>query len=161
MTAVRLNCFWEGEKRMTEDDKDERIAELEAEVERLRPPKPEVPLCNVCGLTCGLPESGDEDGAYGLIRAAVSGGFSSTAGNGHGALDDGETYIFSLCEFCLDWLFEQFKIPVYVDNYMTGDIPEPWRPAARRVAEDAWRRQKESTLADIACRASARSKIIP
>lgn len=43
---------------------------------------------------------------YGLIEATVSGGYKSDS------LSDGTTYTFSLCENCLDELFNQFKVPV-------------------------------------------------
>lgn len=95
-------------------------------------------LCNRCGLSCVIgPNESPAIGPAGLIDATVVGGYESTPGNGYGALDDGDSYHFSLCEFCLDDLFSTFKIPVVViDKY--GEL-EPWRSASRRVAEDTWR----------------------
>jgi len=138
--------------------------------------------CNLCGLSCtlGCGEHRDENG--GLIDATVIGGYESTPGNGHGALDDLIRHRFSLCEFCLDWLFYQFVIPVAVDDPMNDhvlkpgetveegltrmgvvrvggpyDVP-PWRPAAQRVREDDWRGQKEAFFAEAARRDAAREK---
>ena len=103
-------------------------------------------ICNLCGLPCD-PNNGC--GEMGLLDASVCGGYHSTAGNGFGALDDLTEYRFSLCEFCLDWLFGKFQIPVEVRNYMCEDVkeqPEPWRPAIQRVEEDEWRRAKDDFM---------------
>lgn len=115
----------------------------------------EAPLCNLCALSCVL---GDEPcrAPHGLVDVSVSGGYESTPGNGHGALDDCQRYTFSLCEFCLDWLFSQFKIQAATDNYMTGEHEKPWRPAAQRVAEDEWRRMKPEFRAEYERRLVAR-----
>ena len=83
----------------------------------------------------------------GLVDAEVSGGYSSTPGNGSGALDDRTSYRFSLCEFCLDWLFSQFKIPPAVKD-MDGDPIGPWKPAAQRVMEDVWRIKRQEFFID-------------
>jgi hypothetical protein len=72
-------------------------------------------------------------------------------------------HTFSLCEWCLDWLFTRFKLPVAVDDPMNDSLlkegetieqgmervgmvqltrrqeSSAWRPAERRVAEDEWR----------------------
>ena len=139
-------------------------------------------LCNLCGLTCVLDGGVDHRELGGLIKAAVCGGYESTPGNGHGTLDDMERYKFSLCEFCVDWLFGQFKIPVDVDSYMddfllldgesvdegmkrTGGIvkslpdpmPPPWEPAAVRVARDDWRQMKSEFTAEANRRTLARA----
>jgi hypothetical protein len=101
-------------------------------------------ICNLCGLSCILSSGYPEP--YGLINANVHGGYSSTAGNGSGALDDCTSYSFSLCEFCLDWLFSQFKLPVKVSDHLSKideETPEIWRPAAKRVVEEDWRRFKD------------------
>lgn len=123
--------------------------------------------CNLCGLSC-VQHLSDELAVYGgLINARVCGGYSSTPGNGVGALDDTVAYKFSLCEFCLDWLFSQFKIPVAMFDYMGSDenfkpadlpLDEPWRSAAQRVAEDDWRGYKEEFTAEAARRAKARER---
>lgn len=105
------------------------------------------PICNLCGLSCVFEKDcygPGLDAIGGLINAKVDGGYESTPGNGHGALDDGTSYHFSLCEFCLDWLFSQFEIPVKVDCYMGPEDIAAWRPAAQRVAEDDWRRMKDA-----------------
>lgn len=106
--------------------------------------KAEGPMCNLCGLTCVLGHEGHPShGPHGLINQAVSGGYESTPGNGYGALDDTTRYRFSLCEFCLDWLFSQFQIPVSVEDYMApGEKIEPWAPAQERVVRDDWRKMK-------------------
>lgn len=92
-------------------------------------------FCNKCGDDCRLPkgpttgtpvkwnpktgnldtltqeEGRDRDAleghtnAYGLIEATVSGGYDSNA------LEDMESYTFSLCEPCLKVLFDTFKHP--------------------------------------------------
>lgn len=139
-------------------------------------------LCNLCGLSCILGSEGSPArGEHGLIDVAAVGGYESTPGNGYGALDDLTRYRFSLCEFCLDWLFAQFVIPVAVDSPMNDyllmpdetleegmtrmgmvqllrqDDPEPWRPAAQRVQEDEWRSYKEEFFAEAKRREEARN----
>lgn len=90
-------------------------------------------LCNLCGQSCSIEPEQMGGGLCGLINAKVSGGYHSTPGNGSGALDDGVEYKFSLCEFCLDWLFSSFVIPVEVnDGY---DPPQVWNPAMNRMLE--------------------------
>ena len=77
------------------------------------------PLCNLCGLSCVIgPSESPASGPHGLIEATVTGGYESTPGNGCGALDDMVRHSFSLCEFCLDWLFSKFNVPVAVDDPM-------------------------------------------
>jgi len=122
-------------------------------------------LCNLCGLPCtaGKPGRtcgpGEEDRRAGLIDAVAVGGFESTPGNGDGALDDTVAHRFSLCEWCLDWLFAKFKIPVAVASDMPGDDwqPEPWRPATERMESDEWRRMKDVFQEEYERRALARS----
>lgn len=92
-------------------------------------------LCNHCGLSCVL-DNGMEN--YGLVNAVVGGGYFSTAGNGNGTLDDNTNYKFSLCEYCLDHLFQQFSIPPKV-FHMYGE-EESFRPARMRIQEDEWRK---------------------
>ena len=98
---------------------------------------------------------------HGMIDAHVSGGYESTPGNGHGALDDCTTYTFSLCEFCCDWLFQQFKIKPTITDYCHGGEKkkDEWRPASVRVRDDEWRRQKEEFYNEEVRRNFARSKI--
>lgn len=128
-------------------------------------------LCNLCGLSCTLYETTDEgyatSGVYdhcGLINAEVEGGYFSTPGtsppDGHGGtLDDGSVYKFSICEFCLDWLFSQFKIPVtiqYFNPNVDQEIFETWKPAIQRVTEDNWREFKEEFFKEFQERNEAR-----
>lgn len=119
-----------------------------------------VPVCNRCGLSCALGPRGD---AGGILRRTVTGGFESTPGNGSGALDDLQGYTFSLCEFCCDWLFQTFVIPVEENEVsITGerlismDGEYRWRPAAQRVEEDEWRRMKDEFRAEHSRREKAR-----
>lgn len=56
-------------------------------------------ICNKCGNSCF-----GEMNYNGLIEAEVSGGYDSTH------LLDGESYQFSICESCLDEIFNSFKI---------------------------------------------------
>jgi hypothetical protein len=108
-------------------------------------------LCNLCGLSCAAPNLSfsKEQEDLGLIECVVSGGYDSTPGNGEGALDDTIAYEFSLCEFCLDWLFVQFKIPVAVSDYPICESPGfskskfDWIPAKDRVVNDHWRKMKK------------------
>lgn len=107
-------------------------------------------VCNVCGHLCDLNE---DDGCSGLRDVTVEGGYDSTAGNGDGALDDLTSYNFSLCEFCLDWLFTQFVVPVKVNGQSEEEV---FRPAGARVVEDEWRRMKSHFFTASALRASGR-----
>lgn len=118
-------------------------------------------FCNLCGLSCTVGKgSGGEDRHGGLVKARVSGGYESTPGNGDGALDDCTSYGFDLCEWCCDWLFGQFKLPVRLGRYMGGDADgePPFRPAAQRVAEEDWRSQKDRFAAEYERRSAARGK---
>lgn len=125
------------------------------------PTKPKIADCNLCGLPCGTVDTGDggHDVHMGLIRQRVIGGYHSTPGNGDGALDDLDRYEFSLCEFCLDWLFQRMKIsPVVCEVFVDGSAGAPvtYRPAEQRVREDDWRRQKERFFAEFEKRNAAR-----
>lgn len=121
-------------------------------------------LCNMCGLSCFLGKEGEPCARNaGLINARVDGGYNSTPGNGNGALDDMTSYRFSMCEFCLDWLFSRFVLPVAVGEYdaFDGTIlneEETWRPAHRRVNEDDWRKMKEEFRAEYSRRAFSRKQ---
>lgn len=115
-------------------------------------------ICNLCGETCTLGKDAQfPDFEAGLIGAKVSGGYESTPGNGHGTLDDLALYEFNLCEFCLDWLFGKFKVPVSVSEY-SSERRIMWRPAAQRVAEDEWRSFKDEFYANKAKRDAARGQ---
>lgn len=130
----------------------ERSARMEKRRER-----PSEVLCNLCGLSCKL--DGDCTGFGGLVRVTILGGYDSTPGNGSGALDDMTSYVFSLCEFCCDWLFQRFVLPVETYDYGSGEDDGPWRPAAQRVAEDEWRSMKGTFAAEWARRNVARTKL--
>ena len=86
----------------------------------------------------------------GLIDCEVVGGYNSTPGNGNGALDDMTGYRFSLCEFCLDHMFSQFRTPPKLIGYICSEEGvelegEVFRPAEQRVREDGeWRPMRES-----------------
>ncbi len=118
-------------------------------------------LCNLCGLSLVLePNSGFSE-IHGLVNCKVSGGYDSTPGNGSGALDDTHQYKFSLCEFCLDWLFIQFKIPVEISDYMgTGSNSQKleWVSAENRVSNDDWRGMKKEFFEEFKKRNRARMK---
>ena len=110
-------------------------------------------LCNLCGETCSL-EGGWEDEPGGLIDQVVIGGYCSTPGNGGGALDDSTSYRFSMCEFCLDWLFTEFKIPPSVHD----NGPEVFLSASKRVSNDDWRKTKDKFYAEAVRRSDLRVK---
>ncbi len=99
--------------------------------------------CNWCGCSVlssqGHNHIGDE--------FIVVGGYDSTPGNGEGALDDMDRYSFILCEFCLDHLFQMFRVPPNVEPEWGGS-PIQFRPAHVRVKEDAWRHQKVRFLVE-------------
>lgn len=109
-------------------------------------------ICNVCGMTCAI-----KGFNHGLCDETVHGGYESTPGNGHGALDDLSAYKFSLCEFCLDWLFSRFVVPVTVSSSI-NDEQEEWRPASQRVSEDGWRKMKDEFFVEHNKRATARKQ---
>lgn len=130
----------------------ERCGECRQPVER------PVPICNLCGLSCLLRKEEGSGMAEvgGLLNAEVWGGYESTPGNGSGALDDTTQYRFSLCEFCLDWLFEQFQVPVSTSDGCLETVA--WRPAAERIDRDEWRKMKEPFFAEQRKRAEARAR---
>lgn len=113
---------------------------------------PPITSCNLCGHPCGVPG----DRRMGLVEQTVTGGYHSTPGNGDGALDDLTSYKFSLCEFCLDWLFSRFVIPVETSSHM-GDV-EPFQPAEQRVRDDAWRKYKDEFFVEFEKRNAARAR---
>jgi hypothetical protein len=109
------------------------------------------------GLSCRL--SGSD--SRGLIDCKVRGKYESTPGNGMGTLDDSTEYKFSLCEFCLDWLFVQFKVPVEVSDYMNPNGPkEKWVSAKDRVHKDNWRKMKTVFFDEFEKRNKARNRRI-
>lgn len=72
------------EIRRTETKEVERIADV---------------LCNKCGESC----KSEMGSFYGLIEAVVTGGYESSH------LGDCTVYKFSLCEGCLQSIFDTFK----------------------------------------------------
>lgn len=104
-------------------------------------------LCNLCGLPrwVGYTET---DGELGGVAMRAEGGYYSTPGNGSGALDDMTVYCFALCEFCLDFMFSQFVIPVDVECRLdeSGHKTE-WRPAMNRVLDRTFRPQSSDITA--------------
>ena len=131
-------------------DQDQTVREVEQHVQ-----------CNLCGLSCTIGAPGDkwQDRRAGLIEAKVVGGYESTPGNGWGALDDCTSYTFSLCEFCLDWLFTRCKVPPKT-FYRVGSDEPPWRPAAERVKDDDWRRLKDEFRQESERRRKARDGVL-
>lgn len=127
--------------------KDGRTVELKGEAEITQPDL----LCNLCGLTCLI-----EEQDYGLHMVAT-GGYHSTPGNGSGALDDCTKYKFSLCEFCLDWLFGKFQLPVDSISYINGELVH-WAPAEERVNRDDWRQFKKEFFDEFKRRNAHRAK---
>lgn len=118
-------------------------------------------ICNVCGESCVLEEDIQGQVPSGLIDAVVAGGYSSTPGNGSGALDDMRSYKFSICEFCLDWLFSAFKVPVEASDYGARlGTTVKWKPASQRVDEDEWRSQKDRFHAESARREACRTVML-
>lgn len=115
-----------------------RLSAAESELKKLRKSEePAIPVCNLCGELCGHTEAWDP---MGLINCRVVGGYCSTPGIGFGALDDCTSYVFSLCEFCLDSLFVKFKVKPLVEIH--GE-PEEFRSAVERVKNDDWRHLKD------------------
>lgn len=137
-------------------------------------------ICNVCGHSCvlgpkpGVPKDGRSDTNIkadmaanphywdegGLINHTVIGGYNSTPGNGEGALDDCTRYTFSICEFCLDWLFTAMRVPPKVQSIHDRYPQEVYRSAAQRVKEDEWRKAKEEFEAKRFQRAISRKMIM-
>lgn len=107
--------------------------------------------CNWCGCSVLSSEGHNHIGE----EFVVVGGYDSTPGNGEGALDDMDRYSFVLCEFCLDHLFQMFRVPPKVEPEWGGG-PIQFRPAHVRVKEDAWRKQKDRFFAEEKRRADAR-----
>lgn len=97
--------------------------------------------CNMCGLSCTLREE-PYHASGGFINLRVSGGYESTPGNGNGTLDDLDQYTFSMCEWCIDNMFQQFKIPPRVQSY-NCDTTEQYVPAQERVLNESWRTFKK------------------
>lgn len=147
----------------TKDMSEDSVRFIAQAYRYLPTPPPPVHNCNWCGETCLLIDSGrmhivTNTDRHGLIDAVVSGGYQSTPGNGQGALDDCSSYKFSLCEFCLDHLFTQFKIPPQTGNYVGGNEP-PFVPAPERVANDDWRGMKEEFFVEAKRRAEKRAGV--
>lgn len=123
--------------------------------------------CNMCGLESKI--RSEQDGEVNensiiynsiLNDFAANGGYDSTPANGYGALDDGSTYSFSLCEFCLDHLFQKFKIAPKITSYMNYNGEEEFLPAETRVRMSGFRKEnKKAFLEEQERRNKARNKI--
>jgi hypothetical protein len=114
--------------------------------------------CDFCGEPLQFEEHCERAG---LVDVKVSGGYSSTPGNGSGALDDRTVYKFSICEFCLDWMFTQFKIPPKMTELIGDGIEisaDLFKSAIKRVAEDDWRKQKKKFYNEQTRRCVARTR---
>jgi len=74
----------------------------------------EIP-CNNCGGSLLVDKEHGEQYIDGLIDAKVSGGYFSNH------LSDCRSYNFSLCEKCLRKMFDEFKIPPTVKDYLHGN----------------------------------------
>lgn len=123
-------------------------------------------FCNLCGQTCAMFLCSDNDGNLiyeneGLISASVSGGYPSTPGNGEGTLDDMTLYTFSLCEYCLEFLFSHMIIPPQLgDAFNNGPIDKVYLPALERIKKDSWRRKDPKWEALVKDRIAERLKLI-
>lgn len=73
-----------------------------------------ISVCNMCGESTILALEPVVD-IGGLDNCEVIGGYFSSA------LEDCSKYKFSICEFCLDYLFERFKIPPKIFCTIDGD----------------------------------------
>lgn len=67
-------------------------------------------ICNKCGKEYNI------DYFHGLAEVRVSGNYFSKV------LADGITYTFSVCEYCLDEYFNQFKHEPETEEYLIA----PW-----------------------------------
>lgn len=106
-------------------------------------------LCNLCGESCIVNNPHNKIN-IGLINETVTGGFESTPGNGYGALDDCTQYQFSLCEFCLDYIFSNCVIPIKTSDREPFEPKDnPFIPATQRIFQDKWRRFKGESLNEI------------
>lgn len=126
-------------------------------------------ICTVCSESCALHLYDDHYENEGLTDVSIMGGYPSTPGNGLGALDDATRYTFSICEFCLDFLFENARVPPTTchpgrDAIEFGDrrlpaVPDevfPFACASERVARDDWRTRKAEFYAERDRRAALR-----
>lgn len=112
-------------------------------------------FCNICGHSCEIDSFCGKKINRGLIKTTVSGGYDSTPGNGRGALDDCTTYEFSICEFCLDFLFENSVIKPKVYDTFDGTEVE-FKPAVQRVSNENWRKMKKEFFQEASNRSYSR-----
>lgn len=78
-------------------------------------------FCNMCSMTLYMEpghSSGMADFNHGLVEAKVIGQYMSPI---HGGLNDLQDYTFSLCEFCLNHLFQKFVIPPDVNFHCPNE----------------------------------------
>lgn len=117
-------------------------------------------ICNMCGQTCCLVKFNNENENGGLINCEVTGGYSSTAGNGYGAFDDYTKIKFSLCEFCLDFIFSICEKKPMELNFVYGNptLEEEYVPSIQRVFDQQeWRKDSSGIFAK---RFNSRNKVI-
>jgi hypothetical protein len=85
-------------------------------------------VCNRCGgCLCPSVESLNREIPHGLVDVTVSGGYDSPA------FSDGTTYQFSICETCLRALFDGFKLPPMISDYMDGGATETYAEETRNL----------------------------
>lgn len=96
-------------------------------------------LCNLCGECCHIKKSDESRHPFekgyaelSVLNVNIMGGYDSTPYNGDGALDDMSEYHFSLCEFCIDHLMQNMKIPPTVICRIDNK-EEKFVPAKERI----------------------------
>ena len=113
--------------------------------------------CNMCGLESEVIVNDWHRNTI-LHKFTAIGGYESTPGNGCGTLDDCSEYKFSLCEYCLDYIFNQCIIPVLDIDYSIGE--NNYISAEERVRNDSWREMKKEFFEEYERRNNARQNII-
>jgi hypothetical protein len=86
-------------------------------------------LCNMCGESCKEGKYGDSQWSQyqGLIEVDISAGYDSKV------LNDGDEYIFSLCEKCLKELMDKFKFDAYIGNSIGGEVNKNFKKETQNV----------------------------
>jgi len=80
------------------------------------------------------PEHAQMHGSYGMVNEFVNGHYGSDV------LRDGTRHRFSLCEYCIDYLFSLFKMPPGMEDYMDGKLSRrPWMSAIGEMKQKALR----------------------
>jgi len=89
-------------------------------------------ICNMCGERTRPLGTMNEQYPSGLEYAEVAGGYDSTH------LLDGHSYKFSLCELCLRKMFNQFKIPPVINDYMMQEANPQWSDDQKSYEHAQW-----------------------